>query len=131
MMKEKCINDCIKLPVKKKYINEGAKLLKLVKSVPPSERGNLIRHLSDDLIHMLCECLTNLARNTFGFNSAKCGQIHKKLAPSKNKINQIISVKNSIKKKHRLLENSMTGKGIFTALSTIVLPAIISALSSL
>ena len=113
-----------------KVLKKRAKLLSLIKSVPKNKRSELLEFMSEEAIHWICECLHNLFKNTFGLNHKKCAHLRKRFGPYKNQIKTLTSPKTSLMKRKQIMSHSQTGDGIFAALASIALPAILGAITS-
>lgn len=110
-------------------LKNRAKILSLIKSIPKNKRNEFLNAVSEDTIHAICECLHNLFKNTFGLNTKKCGHLRKKFGPHKKSIKSLINPSTSFKRKRKILNNNQIGEGIFSVLASIVLPAILGAIS--
>jgi len=71
----------------------------------------------------------NVLYNKLSLNT-NLNQLKKKLAPIKKEVRQLGNPKLLIKTKRKLLKNPQVGFGVFTALASFVIPALISLITS-
>ena len=83
----------------------------------------------DEKIHDICEACYNILQENIPIKGNKKYQLKKKLKPIKNEIRKLANSKISVKTKRKLLAIPQVGRGIFSAIATVVLPALISMLS--
>ena len=110
-------------------LESRVELLQLLKKIPKNKRSKIIKILDDNTIHNICECLSNLFKNTFNLSPNKCKSIRKKFHLHKKTILKLINPKSNIKQKKAILSTEQFGSGLFTLLATVALPAIIAALT--
>ena len=89
----------------------------------------LCQSCDDEQIHAICEACLNVLNNTPKLNAANLKKVKRLLRPIKQQIRSISRPKVSVKHKRKILSNPQTGKGIFSVIAGIVIPAIISALA--
>ena len=97
-----------------------------------SKKGNdmsFLREYPDEKIHDICEACYNILQENIPIKGNKKYQLKKKLKPIKNEIRKLANSKISVKTKRKLLAIPQVGRGIFSAIATVVLPALISMLS--
>jgi hypothetical protein len=108
--------------------------LKSLQSLPRGVNKNadmgFVDEYSDDKIHDICEACYNIVNKKLPLNKSKNNLLKKKLLPIHNEIRQLANPKLQLKTKRRLLKQSQVGSGVFTALATFVIPALISLLTS-
>ena len=90
---------------------------------------SFLREYPDEKIHDICEGCFNALKENIPIKGNKKYQLKKKLKPIKNEIRQLANSNISVKTKRKLLTNPQVGHGIFSAIATVVLPALISLLS--
>ena len=84
----------------------------------------------DELIHCICEALHNIAFHSN--HIAQClenTRLKILLQPIHEYIRKLVEPEMSMKKKRRILSKPQVGKGVFTALASFVIPALISMIS--
>ena len=110
------------------------KRIKSLSSLPNLKRKNkdmsFMDEYSNDKIHDICETCHNIVHMKFPLESKKKNQLKKKLAPIKKEVRQLGNPKLLIKTKRKLLKNPQVGFGVFTALASFVIPALISLITS-
>ena len=104
--------------------------LKSLSSLPALKRSNkdmsFIDTYSDDKIHDICEACHNIVHMKFPIESKKKYQLKKRLTPIKKEISQLANPKLLMERKRKLLKNPQVGFGVFTALASFVVPALLS-----
>ena len=90
---------------------------------------SFLREYPDEKIHDICEACFNVLKENIPIKGNKKYQLKKKLKPIKNEIRKLANSKISVKTKRKLLAVPQVGHGIFSAIATVVLPALISLLS--
>ena len=90
---------------------------------------SFLREYPDEKIHDICEACFNVLQENIPIKGKKKYQLKKKLKPIKNEIRKLANSKISVKTKRKLLAIPQVGHGIFSAIATVVLPALISLLS--
>ena len=115
----------------KKMKNSGLnKKLKSLSTLPALKRSNkdmsFIDAYSDDKIHDICEACYNIVHMKFPLESKKKYQLKKRLTPIKKDVMQLANPKILMKNKRKLLKKQQVGFGVFTALASFVIPALLS-----
>ena len=115
----------------KKMKNSGLnKKLKSLSTLPALKRSNkdmsFIDAYSDDKIHDICEACYNIVHMKFPLDSKKKYQLKKRLTPIKKDVMQLANPKILMKNKRKLLKKQQVGFGVFTALASFVIPALLS-----
>ena len=109
------------------------KRIKSLSSLPTLKRKNkdmsFMDEYSDDKIHNICEACHNIVHMKFPMENKKKKQLKKKLAPMKRQVRQLGNPKLLLKTKRKLLKNPQVGFGVFTALASFVIPALISLIT--
>ena len=90
---------------------------------------SFLREYPDEKIHDICEACFNVLQENIPIKGKKKYQLKNKLKPIKNEIRKLANSKISVKTKRKLLSIPQVGHGIFSAIATVVLPALISLLS--
>ena len=84
----------------------------------------------DEMIHCICEAMHNICYYADviakGYNQYRLKHV---LLPIKNSIDRLANPKYSIKKKRVILSKPQVGEGVFTALASFVIPALISMIT--
>ena len=116
---------------KKKMKNSGLETkLKSLSSLPALKRSNkdmsFIDAYSDDKIHDICEACHNIVHMKFPLESKKKYQLKKRLTPIKKDVMQLANPKLLVKTKRKLLKKPQVGFGVFAALASFVVPALLS-----
>ena len=106
------------------------KRIKSLSSLPTLKRKNkdmsFIDEYSDDKIHNICEACHNIIHMKFPLDSEKKNQLKRKLNPIKKEFRQLGNPKLLLRTKRKLLKNQQVGFGVFTALASFVIPALLS-----
>ena len=115
----------------KKMKNSGLnKKIKSLSTLPALKRSNkdmsFIDAYSDDKIHDICEACYNIVHMKFPLDSKKKYQLKKRLMPIKKDVMQLANPKILMKNKRKLLKKQQVGFGVFTALASFVIPALLS-----
>ena len=115
----------------KKMKNSGLnKKIKSLSTLPALKRSNkdmsFIDAYSDDKIHDICEACYNIVHMKFPLDSKKKYQLKKRLMPIKKDVMRLANPKILIKNKRKLLQKQQVGFGVFTALASFVIPALLS-----
>ena len=110
------------------------KKLKSLQSLPPKIRGKkdmtFIDAYPDEKIHDICEACYNIVHKKLPMDGKKRNQLKKKLLPIHKDIRKLAKPNTAVSTKRKILKNPQVGTGIFTALASFVVPAIISLLTS-
>ena len=88
-----------------------------------------LKKFSDDEINCICEACYNILDGNIPMNKNNKLKLKNKLIPIKNEIRKLGNSKISVKTKRKLLAIPQVGRGIVSAMATLVLPALISMLS--
>ncbi len=112
-----------------KYLKKVLVILKPLTKLPLEQLIKIVPLLSDDCIHKVCESCHNLLLNTYRLNKNKLKKVKSILYKSKNSIRQIAKPSTSLLSKRKILSNQ-TGRGIFTVLASVIIPAIIAGIRS-
>ena len=112
----------------KKQLRTVLQLLEKASNVERKKRKNYIKSCSDDEIHAICGATKNLVDGNFDLSKGRKAYLKKKLKPHQCQIRYISDPRKSIQKKRLLLEKEQFGAGVFTALATVAIPALIAAL---
>lgn len=115
--------------VRKIYLKKVVKKLHPLVKIKRKEILNLVPLLSDECIHSVCESCQNLLKNTFKFDEKLLKKVKRKLKFARKDIRTLANPKTSLLKKRRLLSKNQTGGGVFSILSTFIIPAILSAIT--
>ena len=106
------------------------KKIKSLSTLPALKRSNkdmsFIDAYSDAKIHNICEACYNIVHMKFPLESKKKYQLKKRLTPIKKEVMQLANPKILIKTKRKLLKKHQVGFGVFTALASFVIPALLS-----
>jgi len=106
------------------------KKFKSLSTLPALKRSNkdmsFIDAYSDDKIHDICEACYNIVHMKFPLDSKKKYQLKKRLTPIKKDVMQLANPKILMKNKRKLLKKQQVGFGVFTALASFVIPALLS-----
>ena len=113
----------------KKYLKEVVASLSPLTKIPAKTLLSLIPLLSDDCIHKICESCQNFLLNSFNLERKKLKNAVKKFNKSKKDLRTLAKPGVSLLRKRKLLANEQTGRGVVSILASIVLPALVSALS--
>ena len=104
--------------------------LKSLSSLPALKRSNkdmsFIDAYSDDKIHDICEACHNIVHMKFPLESKKKYQLKKRLTPIKKDVMQLANPQLLVKTKRKLLKKPQVGFGVFAALASFVVPALLS-----
>ena len=115
--------------MEEKQQNQHINLMKRMKRIKKTERGNFFKCCSDQDIKIICESCKNIYDDTLGFDEKTRNIVKKKLLPIKKEFTAISRPKTSRRKRRQLLQNPQVGSGIFTILASTVLPILISAIT--
>ena len=114
--------------MKKQQLRTVLKLLEKATNVEKKNRKNYIKSCSDDEIHAICGATKNLVDGNFNISKGRKAYLKKKLKPHQCKIRYLSDPRKNVQKKRILLEKDQFGAGVFTALATVAIPALIAAL---
>ena len=105
--------------------------IKSLSSLPKKkfDDASLIDNFSDEKIHDICEACYNVVAKKLPVQKKTENQLKRKLLPIHKEIRQLANPKLKVKTKRRILKNRQVGKGIFTTIASIVVPALLSLLN--
>ena len=111
-------------------IHMNEKILNIISILRGVKKGDNMGRYPDEMIHCICEALFNI-RSHFdkivkGYNHYRLKHV---LLPIKNSIDRLANPKYSLKKKRAILSKPQVGEGVFTALASFVIPALISMIT--
>ena len=119
------------MKVNKKYYKKQYLILQKIAQKP---YRNLINVLSDESIDCICESIYNLldTKNDKKFNITEnqIKKIKKIFKKNKKLIRKLTNENVNISKKRKVLNNDQLGKGIFSIIASIVLPALLSLIKN-
>ena len=113
---------------KRVYLKKVVKSLTPITKLKTKELINIIPLLTDDCIHKVCESCQN-CQNCQNFNDKTIKKVKKKLKSVKKEFRTLSKPKSSLNIKRSLLSNQQVGKGVFTILSSFILPALLASLT--
>ena len=113
---------------KRAYIKNVVKQLTPITKLKTKEAINIVPLLSDECIHKVCESCQNLLKNTYSFDKKKIQKIQKKLKPVKNEVRLLAKPNSNIIAKKKILSNQQVGKGVFSILASVIMPALLASL---
>ena len=106
------------------------KRIKSLSSLPNLKRKNkdmsFMDEYSNDKIHDICEACHNIVHMKFPLESKKKYQLKKRLTPIKKDVMQLANPQLLVKTKRKLLKKPQVGFGVFAALASFVVPALLS-----
>ena len=109
------------------------KRIKSLSSLPNLKRKNkdmsFMDEYSNDKIHDICEACHNIVHMKFPLDSKKKNQHKRRLSPIKKEFRQLGNPKLLLSTKRKLLKNPQVRFGVFTALASFVIPALISLIT--
>ena len=110
------------------YMNK--KLINKINMLRSVGRNHDMGLYPDELIHCICQALHNIVHQS---NSIAQRLEHTRLAcllrPIKEYIIELADPELSMKRRRKILSKPQVGKGVFTALASFVIPALISMIS--
>ena len=116
--------------------NQLQKKVKSLQSLPKPKRGkkemdmSFLDSYSDEKIHDICEACYNIVHKKLPLNSKKKNQLKQRLLPIHEQVRQLAKPQLQLATKRRILKKPQVGAGIFTALASIVVPTLLSLLTS-
>ena len=113
----------------KRQLRKILDILQKVSKVPKRSRRNYLRTCDSDEIHAICGATKNILEENIHIPKGKKSYLKKKLKPHKRKLKNLSNPKLSLKQKRLLLEKEQVGAGVFTAIASVAIPAIIAALA--
>lgn len=111
-----------------KQLKKVLQILETASKVKKKNRKNYIKSCSNDEIHAICGATKNIVDGNIEIPRRKKAYLKRKLKPHQCKIRYLSNPRNSVKKKRILLEKEQFGAGVFTALASVAIPALIAAL---
>lgn len=115
--------------MKKSSLKQKADILSKIKNDKKGDDMSFLKDYTDDKIHTICEACYNINQENIPLTGGKKYRLKKKLSSIKKEFRKLANPKISIKSKRKILSNPQVGRGIFSAIATAVLPALISMLS--
>ena len=109
-------------------VEDIIQVLKYIKSIKGDYRG-FAEHANSKDIHNISNCCFNLIYDNIPLHLSKKKKIRIFLKPIRKEINTLSDKNESVKKKRKILSDPQIGHGIFTLLVSMILPAIISAIT--
>jgi len=79
-------------------------------------------------IHKICESCQNLLSDNLKLNSKKMQVVKSTLQKSRQNIRDISKPNTSLLRKREILSSYQTGKGIFSILTSVIVPSLIALL---
>ena len=113
----------------KRYLRNVVKKLHPITKLKSKEAINIVPLLSDECIHKVCESCKNLLKNNYNFDDKTLRKIKKKLNVFKKDIRILAKPTSALSRKRSLLSNQQVGSGVFSILSSFVIPTILAALA--
>ena len=111
-------------------IHMNEKILNKISILRGVKQGDNMGRYPDEMIHCICEALFNIRLHfdkiVKGYNHYRLKHV---LLPIKNSIDRLANPKYSLKKKRAILSKPQVGEGVFTALASFVIPALISMIT--
>ena len=107
---------------------ELKKKVKILETLPPKKTKN-IDDYDDGKIHIICEACYNIVNKKIPLEKKKENKLKNRLMEIHKEVRQLANPKLTLKTKRKILKKSQVGSGIFTALATIVVPALLSLLA--
>ncbi len=109
-------------------VEDIIQVLKYIKSIKGDYQG-FAEHANSKDIHNISNCCFNLIYDNIPLHLSKKKKIRRFLKPIRKEINTLSEKNESVKKKRKILSDPQIGHGIFTMLVSMILPAIISAIT--
>ena len=113
----------------KKQLRKILDILQKVSNVPKRTRRNYLQTCTPDEIHAICGATKNIIEENIHIPKGKRPYLKKKLKPHQKKLKNLSNPKLSLKQKRLLLEKDQVGAGVFTAIASVAIPALIAALA--
>ena len=111
-------------------MNMNKKMINKINMLRSAGRNHDMGLYPDELIHCICEALHNIVHRS---NDIAQRLEHTRLAcllhPIKEYITELAGPELSMKRRRKILSKPQVGKGVFTALASFVIPALISMIS--
>ena len=109
-------------------VKDIIQVLKHIKSLKGNYKA-YVEHANTKDIHTISNCCFNLLEDNIPLQLSKKKKIKIFLKPIQKEINTLSDKNESVKKKRKILSDPQIGHGIFTMLVSMILPAIISAIT--
>ena len=109
-------------------VKDAIQVLKHIKSLKGNYKG-YAEHTNSKDIHIISGCCYNLLEDNIPLPLNKKKKIRIFLTPIRKEINTLSDKKASVKIKRKILSDPQIGYGIFTLLVSMILPAILSAIT--
>ena len=93
------------------------------------QQKKIVPLLSDNCIHKICESCQNLLSDNLNLNSKKMQVVKSTLQKSSHNIRDISKPNTSLLRKRKILASYQTGKGIFSILTSVIVPSLIALLN--
>ena len=120
---EKVAKDLLPIHMNDKYLN----IISLLRGV---KKGDNMGYYTNRKIHCICEALYNIVYCTDVIAKGLMRyKLKNELLPIENSIMRLANPKCSMKKKRQILSEPQVGKGVFTAIASFVIPALMSILT--
>ena len=120
---EKVAKDLLPIHMNDKYLN----IISLLRGV---KKGDNMGYYTNRKIHCICEALYNIVYCTDVIAKGLMRyKLKNELLPIENSIMRLANPKCSMKKKRQILSKPKVGKGVFTAIASFVIPALMSILT--
>ena len=120
---EKVAKDLLPIHMNDKYLN----IISLLRGV---KKGDNMGYYTNRMIHCICEALYNIVYCTDVIAKGLMRyKLKNELLPIENSIMRLANPKCSMKKKRQILSKPKVGKGVFTAIASFVIPALMSILT--
>lgn len=116
-------------PKKVQYIRRVLQYLQPLSRLPLKERNKIVPLLSDECIHKICESCHNLLLNTYKLNEKRLSKVKSILYRSRKNVRKIANPSSSLLSKRKLLSSNQTGRGFFTILASVIIPALIGLIN--
>ncbi len=115
--KNKKVSQENKVPIKKTFLDKY-KLYECITKVPKNLRNHMLKHLDDDSVDDVCECLYNVVFTDLNLSKQKKQMLRKHIKKSIPDINMLTNRATSVSKRRQAL--SQHGNGIGLILSAIL-----------
>ena len=113
---------------KKKILKKSFKTASTFNKTFSNSTKKIVPLLSDDCIHKICESCQNLLSDNLNLNSKKMHVVKSTLQKSHKNIRHISKPNTSLLRKRKILTSYQTGKGIFSILTSVIVPSLIALL---
>ena len=120
---EKVAKEALPIHMNDEYLN----IISILRGV---KKGDNMGRYSNKMIHCICEALHNMCWNADVIVKGPMKyKLKHELLPIENSIKRLANPKYSMKKKRKFLSKPKVGKGVFTAIASFVIPALLSILT--